>query len=634
MSNKDSLSETEHVPCNDDQKAVVQQEAAPQESDATNDELLANAMTGDKIKELLSAEGPTVQAVLLKTDGSAQQVAYDSTPSRNHVADILGAPPSIIGQYLELDLIVVGPRYVLRPEEFPRNEHKLRYPFNNDTFHGDIFLYRFDKNCVVRDFTLSEYEQFASKIAEDDGKVFEPTAADPQPADAEAFDAFDAFDDAEDAEAFDAHDFMREIIVKKVRSEFPAKFGREPSDEELEQYVAMTMQAAAGMLGGGAAMDGIAEEDDDDDDEYDPLDDRQQALQDEIEDQRSGHELDTDRDDIEAAKQEEEAPLRDIDEAEERRVLSSDAFHHQMEEALLCVESAAKEDKHRILEMARAAYKEDTGEEPTDEMLASALQMFRLDGDEEAAERKEDGAAEQEVDPDLFAKEMSSALDNIKRLGREHQAEFVQKLSDTFSMLNGGPPTEDQISSIFGRIKEQLAAEAKQDFLERRGPATDDDDDDDSEYRPSAEAEAAQRSDDETADAEEERNEAVEAVAAGPKVKILVTPVKRRQAGSRLDIYLRQQPEDENKKALEAAKAKFEKVHGKAPTEEDQERLREFMTTGMLFESEVNAKAPDEDDEGDSDYEPAKGAHAHSGDLEDDLAADPEQENEDTSNLE
>ena len=62
-------------------------------------ELIASAISGDKIKELLSSQGPTVKAVLLKSDGSAEQIMYDSTPSRNHVSEILGAPPSIIGLY-------------------------------------------------------------------------------------------------------------------------------------------------------------------------------------------------------------------------------------------------------------------------------------------------------------------------------------------------------------------------------------------------------------------------------------------------------------------------------------------------------------------------------------------------------
>ena len=79
---------------------------------------------------------------------------------------------------------------------------------------------------------------------------------------------------------------------------------------------------------------------------------------------------------------------------------------------------------------------------------------------------------------------------------------------------------------------------------------------------------------------------------------------------------------------------KFKKVHGKSPTDEDSERLKDFMTTDMLFESEVNVKIPFDDDEDDSDYEPAKDTQDYSQDAADDMAEDQEQENEDTSNME
>lgn len=615
---------------NDDHKEMEQESTEP-----TNEELLSNAMSGDKIREIMSADGPTVKAVLLKTDGTAVEVDYDSTPSRNHVKDILGAPPSIIGQYIDLDLIVVGPRYVLKPTEFPVNEHKMRYPFNNDTFHGDIFLYRFDQNCVVQDFTLSEYEDFASKIAEDDGKVYQP----PPPIDnvQEEEDEED-YEDDEDVQAFDAQDFMREIIVNKVKAEFPHKFGRDPTEEELEQYVAATMQAASGMFGGlglgGDAVGGmedIPEEDEDDDDEdedgdYDPQDDHQQALKDEIEDQPDDEQLTTDKEDIEAAEKEANAPLRDLDEAAEEDMINSSQFESELNEALECVQSQSRADRAKILAMAKQAYIDDMGEEPPEEMLAAALEMFSMDqaeveGPVDDGDGNEDAEEEEEVDPELFAKELSSALDHIKKLGKSHQAELVEKISNTVTELNGGPPSQEQISNIFGGIKQQFADEAREDFLEVHDKEVDEDD---SDYRPDV-------------DEDEKENDTVDdVVGSTKKVKILVTPVKRRKSGSSVGIYLKDQPEDESKKALEAAKVKFEKVHGKAPTEEDSERLKEFMTTDMLFESEVNVNIPFDDEEDDSDYVPEKDAHDYSQDVADDHAVDEdeEQENEDTSNIE
>merc|ERR1712129_412426 len=129
----------------------------------------------------------------------------------------------------------------------------------------------------------------------------------------------------------------------------------------------------------------------------------------------------------------------------------------------------------------------------------------------------------------------------------------LQKLSDTFCELNGGPPSAAQVSSIFGGIKTQLAEEAKDEFLELKADkaAEDRDDEEDEDYVPDAHDLAQQAEDDEDVEAEEE-NEAEEAEAEAEaeapstsksranSVKILVTPVKRSKSGSRVDIYLRE----------------------------------------------------------------------------------------------
>merc|ERR1719251_98491 len=85
----------------------------------------------------------------------------------------------------------------------------------------------------------------------------------------------DEFDDNEEEEIDEeeaaqfTQDFMRDIIMKKVKAEFPAKFGREPTEEELESYIAGTMQAAGALFGGFGAGDEEADFEDGDE-EYDP----------------------------------------------------------------------------------------------------------------------------------------------------------------------------------------------------------------------------------------------------------------------------------------------------------------------------------------------------------------------------
>ena len=87
---------------------------------------------------------------------------------------------------------------------------------------------------------------------------------------------------------------------------------------------------------------------------------------------------------------------------------------------------------------------------------------------------------------------------------------------------------------------------------------------------------------------------------------------------------------------LEFASSKFEQINGRAPNENDTQRLKEFLSTGMLFESQVNAQTVgnDDDDENDEDYNPDKDTFDYSKDVEDDLEYENEvDENDNTSNM-
>merc|ERR1712013_556275 len=81
----------------------------------------------------------------------------------------------------------------------------------------------------------------------------------------------------------------------------------------------------------------------------------------------------------------------------------------------------------------REQYLADTGEEPTEDMLADALRVFSDlsidDGDADADAQVENGDGdgveamdeeESSVDAELFAREMKEALANITRLGQSH----------------------------------------------------------------------------------------------------------------------------------------------------------------------------------------------------------------------
>merc|ERR1711997_640827 len=58
------------------------------------------------------------------------------------------------------------------------------------------------------------------------------------------------------------------------------------------------------------------------------------------------------------------------------------------------------------------------------------------------------------------------ALDNVRKLGKQHQEEFVNKICEIYAENNDQEPTPNDLSEIFGEIKADFADEAAQDFLE------------------------------------------------------------------------------------------------------------------------------------------------------------------------
>merc|ERR1712129_148830 len=206
------------------------------------------------------------------------------------------------------------------------------------------------------------------------------------------------FDDEDDIDAEDAaamtQDFMRQIIVKKVKQDFPAQFGRDPTDEELEIYVAKTMEAASAMFGGGGAdatgLGDIAEaEFEESDDAYDP---QQDLIDEENEDDvPNEEELADERKDIEKEQALEHQPAMDED-IDEEALVNSDAFKDDLAAALKHVTQQAQFDRDRVLQLARDAYIRDTGENPTDEMLQNALDMFAEVDESEQDEEEQNSA--------------------------------------------------------------------------------------------------------------------------------------------------------------------------------------------------------------------------------------------------
>eukprot|EP00483_Globobulimina_turgida_P001190 UN01192 len=188
---------------------------------------------------------------------------------------------------------------------------------------------------------------------------------------------------------------------------------------------------------------------------------------------------------MENAQNENNEALGDVDEVDEKELVNSQEFEVELRAAIENVQHIAKLDKEKILLMARQEYIDDTGEEPTQQMVAAAFKMFAIEEDENEQENEEknvdiEAAEDAELNAEVFEKEFGEALENVRELGRTHQKSLVDKICQTFGGLHGKQPTPEEMCGIFARIQSKLAEEAMEDFIEKNNAS--DDVENDSDY--------------------------------------------------------------------------------------------------------------------------------------------------------
>ena len=95
-------------------------------------------------------------AVLIKEQlGAIQEIDLDIEPSKNEIFLRLGGPATFIGQWPDLDVVIIRCRH---GESL--NQNTLPTPFKTEEVYGPILLVRMDENSDPRDFTLEEYLGF------------------------------------------------------------------------------------------------------------------------------------------------------------------------------------------------------------------------------------------------------------------------------------------------------------------------------------------------------------------------------------------------------------------------------------------------------------------------------------------
>jgi len=97
----------------------------------------------------------TVAILIREEFGDISEIDLDIDPRKNEIFQLLSGTPTFIGQWVDLDVVIMKPQYGEK-----LNNNQLPSPFNNEEVFGSILLVRMDENSDPRDFTLEEYLRF------------------------------------------------------------------------------------------------------------------------------------------------------------------------------------------------------------------------------------------------------------------------------------------------------------------------------------------------------------------------------------------------------------------------------------------------------------------------------------------
>jgi hypothetical protein len=213
------------------------------------------------IKQLMTSTGPTVSNVILRKDGSREEVSLDMTPSARAAQEILGGEVTFLGQYEDLQVILIINRQQTGSEA-ELNTHKLQPPFHTAEVYGDILLSRSDDNGLPLDFSLEEYIEFTKKVIEPFEVEDNEDDDDDDDDDDNDDDEEDEEDEEGDEEDEDEEDMMNRLLAR-LREAYREQHGRDPTDDEFAELADSLLEK----LGGSDEEDEFEEMSGDDDDD-------------------------------------------------------------------------------------------------------------------------------------------------------------------------------------------------------------------------------------------------------------------------------------------------------------------------------------------------------------------------------
>ena len=100
----------------------------------------------------------TISVLIHEDMDHMEEIDVDIDPIKNEIFKILGGRQTFIGQWEELDVVV------MKSEDGNiLNTNTLPSPFDTEEVNGKILLMRMDENSDPQDFTLEEYRSFLSR---------------------------------------------------------------------------------------------------------------------------------------------------------------------------------------------------------------------------------------------------------------------------------------------------------------------------------------------------------------------------------------------------------------------------------------------------------------------------------------
>lgn len=583
-----------------------------EESTPYQDSSSSISTRAEKIGSIL-ASGSTVSAVLLKNDGSLEELKYDSTPSKHSAISILNSRPTIVGSIESINVIILRGL----DSNSNTNQHSLPKPFARSSYPGDYLLLKVNKDGNIENFSKKEYEEYVSH-GDDDSKSNDEVIISSQSAQSPLSE-------------------LKARITETVISEFKKEFGVDPSQEEIDNSVEATLDEV---------VDSLANEDDSLD--YTPgTDESRFVIEETAPSKYPGLELDEygehefheaiegikrlatfQRDQIIRNVQKENGvSYQEVVQAFSQvseRVLPQNENEYDSEEKELAIPTAEFEKELTLaLKNVRAlghkhgrqlacsiadTFSELNGISPTEEEVGAVFSRMKAKFNEEAFEELlDDDSSDQQVEDDGSAAAMKEIIGDLTEASKSDILEFARRIvrEDLAAQAH------DSFLSEHGRIGDEKEIQAKVNELASVAFKDQDfgSDEDDNDYDVNEDDLEQQKLDEEANYVHEIQagyhNVNSYVAESNPDASnLLSSPVKDvgKHGSVRIDFYVKQQSDEINELNYDKMLTQYKKFHngGEPSIDETQNMIKFLETNNNLMVNQFDT----EEDKNDGDYNP------------------------------